>query len=147
MSREYPDRPLLGVGGVVIHNAKVLLIRRASEPLKGEWSVPGGLVELGEKLLDALKREVLEETGLIVEPGEVLELFDSIWKDAEGRCQYHYVLVDYLCRMTGGNLRAASDVSEAQWAAEEELNEFGLRPATLGVVRKAFEREKARHPA
>jgi 8-oxo-dGTP diphosphatase len=138
MSREYPERPLLGVGGVVIHEAKVLLIRRASEPLKGEWSIPGGLVELGEKLLDAVKREVLEETGLVVDPGEVLELFDSIWKDPDGRCQYHYVLVDYLCRMIGGNLQAASDVSEACWVAKEELEKFGLRPATLGVIHKAF---------
>ncbi|HEX8926712.1 MAG TPA: NUDIX domain-containing protein, partial [Terriglobales bacterium] len=91
MSREYPERPLLGVGGVVVHNGRALLVRRASEPLKGEWSIPGGLVELGEKLIDAVRREVLEETGLIVEPGEVLELFDSIWRDPEGRCQYHYV--------------------------------------------------------
>jgi ADP-ribose pyrophosphatase YjhB (NUDIX family) len=138
MSREYPERPLLGVGGVVIHQGKVLLIRRATEPLKGEWSIPGGLVELGEKLLDAVKREVLEETGLVVEPGKVLELFDSIWKDAEGRCQYHYVLVDYLCRMTGGNLQAASDVSEARWVEEQELRNFGLRPATAAVIGKAF---------
>jgi ADP-ribose pyrophosphatase YjhB (NUDIX family) len=138
MSREYPERPLLGVGGVVIHQGKVLLIRRATEPLKGEWSIPGGLVELGEKLLDAVKREVLEETGLVVEPGKVLELFDSIWKDAEGRCQYHYVLVDYLCRMTGGNLQAASDVSEARWVEEQELRNLGLRPATAAVIGKAF---------
>lgn len=147
MSREYPERPLLGVGGVVIHDGRVILIRRATEPLKGEWSIPGGLVELGEKLLDAVKREVLEETGLIVEPGEVLELFDSIWRDENGRCHYHYVPVDYLCRLTGGTLEAASDVSEARWVAEEELADFDLRPATLGVIRKAFEREKARHPA
>lgn len=138
MSREYPDRPLLGVGGVIVHDRRVLLVRRATEPLKGEWSIPGGLVELGEKLLDAVKREVLEETGLIVEPGEVLELFDSIWRDAEGRCQYHYVLVDYLCRVTSGELRAATDVSDARWATEAELPNFNLRPATESVVRKAF---------
>jgi 8-oxo-dGTP diphosphatase len=140
MSREYPERPLLGVGGVVIHDGKVLLIRRASEPLKGEWSIPGGLVELGEKLLDAVRREVLEETGLEVEPGDVLELFDSIWKDADGRCQYHYVLVDYLCHVTGGELQADTDVSDASWANPRELQTFHLRPTTEAVIRKAFEK-------
>ncbi len=139
MSREYPERPLLGVGGVVIHEGRALIVRRATEPLKGEWSIPGGLVELGEKLVDAVKREVLEETGLIVEPGEVLELFDSIWKDAEGRCQYHYVLVDYLCRVVGGELQAATDVSDARWIRLKEIEDFGLRPATQGVLRKGFE--------
>lgn len=139
MTREYPEHPRLGVGGAVIREGRVLLVRRATEPLKGEWSIPGGLVELGEKLVDAVKREVLEETGLVVEPDEVLELFDSIWRDAEGRCQYHYVLVDYLCRVTGGALRAASDVSEARWVGAEELEPFGLRPATLAVIRKALQ--------
>ncbi len=139
MSREYPERPLLGVGGVVIHEGRALIVRRATEPLKGEWSIPGGLVELGEKLVDAVAREVLEETGLVVEPGEVLELFDSIWRDADGRCQYHYVLVDYLCRVTGGELQAATDVSDARWITEAEISEFGLRPATQDVLRKAFQ--------
>ncbi len=142
MSREYPERPLLGVGGVVIERGRVLIVRRASEPLKGEWSIPGGLVELGERLLDAVQREVQEETGLLVEPGEVLELFDSIWKDADGRCQYHYVLVDYLCHVTGGDLQAASDVSDARWVAEREIEDFGLRPATLAVIRKGFAKAK-----
>lgn len=141
MSREYPERPLLGVGGVIIHDHRVLLVRRASDPLKGEWSIPGGLVELGEKLLDAVKREVLEETGLVVEPGEVLELFDSIWRDAEGRCQYHYVLVDYLCRVVGGELQAATDVSDARWATEAELPKYDLRPATEAVIRKGLSKQ------
>ncbi|ABF40352.1 NUDIX hydrolase [Candidatus Koribacter versatilis Ellin345] len=140
MSREYPERPLLGVGGVVIREGRALIVRRATEPLKGEWSIPGGLVELGEKLVDAVAREVLEETGLVVEPGEVLELFDSIWRDADGRCQYHYVLVDYLCRVTGGELEAATDVSDARWIRPQEIDDFGLRPATQGVLRKGFER-------
>ena len=147
MSREYPERPLLGVGGVVIHEGRALLVRRASEPLKGEWSIPGGLVELGERLVDAVQREVLEETGLIVEPGEVLELFDSIWRDDAGRCQYHYVLVDYLCRVTGGALQAATDVSDARWITSEEIGSFGLREATIGVLLKGFEKEKAHRSA
>jgi ADP-ribose pyrophosphatase YjhB (NUDIX family) len=138
MSREYPDRPLLGVGGVIIHEGRVLIVRRASEPLKGEWSIPGGLVELGEKLAEAVQREVHEETGLLIEPGEVLELFDSIWRDAEGRCQYHYVLVDYLCHVTGGELQAATDVSEVRWATETEIPSFNLRTATESVIRKGF---------
>lgn len=145
MSREYPERPLLGVGGVVIHEGRVLLVRRASEPLKGEWSIPGGLVELGEKLVDAVQREVLEETGLIVEAGEVLELFDSIWKDADGRFQYHYVLVDYLCRVTGGELCAATDVSDVRWIVPEEIESYGVREATIGVLRKGFAAVKKAH--
>jgi ADP-ribose pyrophosphatase YjhB (NUDIX family) len=144
MSREYPERPLLGVGGVVIQNGHALLVRRATEPLKGEWSIPGGLVELGEKLVDAVKREVLEETGLTVEPGEVLELFDSIWRDGEGRCQYHYVLVDYLCRVIGGQLLAATDVSDARWIPEAEIGNFGLRDPTLNVLRRGFESTRDR---
>ena len=142
MTREYPDRPLLGVGGVIIHEGSVLLVRRASEPLKGEWSIPGGLVELGEKLAEAVKREVLEETALHIEPGDVLELFDSIWKDHEGRCQYHYVLVDYLCRVRSGEAHAATDVSDVRWVAEADIENFGLRPATLGVIRKGFARSR-----
>lgn len=130
---------MLGVGGVVVQDGRALLVRRATEPLKGEWSIPGGLVELGEKLVDAVQREVLEETGLTIEVGEVLDLFDSIWRDADGRCQYHYVLVDYLCRVTGGELRAASDVSEARWISPDEIETFGLRPATKSVLRKAFQ--------
>lgn len=147
MSREYPERPLLGVGGVLIHEGRALIVRRASEPLKGEWSIPGGLVELGEKLVDAVQREVHEETGLTVEAGEVLELFDSIWRDKDGRCQYHYVLVDYLCRVTGGELQAATDVSDARWIAENEVENFGLRAPTIGVIHKGFEREKAHRSA
>lgn len=147
MSREYPKHPLLGVGGVVIHDGRALIVRRASEPLKDEWSIPGGLVEIGEKLVDAVQREVNEETGLVIEAGEVLDLFDSIWRDSDGRCQYHYVLVDYLCRVTGGELQAASDVSDARWITAEELGNFGLREVTTGVIRKGLEREKAHRSA
>ncbi len=138
MSREYPDRPLIGVGAVIVHERRTVIVRRATPPLLGEWSIPGGLLELGETVKDGVRREVLEETGLIVEPGPVIEVFDSIFRDAEGRCQYHYVLLDYLCSVSGGDLRAASDVSDARWIAENEISNFGLRDATQAVLRKGF---------
>src|SRR5690348_13495424 len=112
MKRDYPDRPIIGVGAVIVQGGRALLVRRNTEPLKGEWSVPGGVLELGETLRDGVRREALEETGLKVEPGEVLEVFDSIFRDHQGRTQYHYVLIDYLCRVVGGDAVAGSDVSE-----------------------------------
>src|SRR5271157_469533 len=102
MKRDYPEQPLIGVGAVIVSAGRVLLVRRNTEPLRGEWSVPGGLLELGERLRDGVRREALEETGLEVEPGEVLDVFDSIFTDDLGRTEYHYVLVDYLCRPISG---------------------------------------------
>ena len=102
MKRDYPERPIIGVGAVIVSGDRALLVRRATEPLKGEWSVPGGVLELGEKLRDGAVREALEETGLQVEVGEVLDVFDSIFTDADGRTQYHYVLIDFLCRPLAG---------------------------------------------
>ncbi len=142
MKRDYPDRPIVGVGAVVVHDGRALVVRRATEPLKGEWSIPGGMLELGEKLREGIAREVLEETGLKVEAGEVLEVFDSIFADGEGRTQYHYVLIDFLCRVTGGALRAGSDVSEAKWVDVAELGELGIREFTAGVIRKGLERSR-----
>lgn len=137
--REYPQRPVVAVGGVVIENRKALLIRRAKEPRLGEWSIPGGGVETGETLRDALRREIREETGIAVRVGEILEVLDRILPDSEGRVQYHYVLVDFVCSPEGGELQPASDVSEARWVAREELSQFGLRPDTLRVIEKAFQ--------
>ena len=137
--REYPQRPVVAVGGVIIENRKALLIRRAKEPRLGEWSIPGGAVETGETLRDALRREIREETGLAVRVGEILEVFDRILPDSQGRVQYHYVLVDFVCSAEGGELKAASDVSEACWAARDDLERFGLRPDTLRVIEKAFD--------
>jgi ADP-ribose pyrophosphatase YjhB (NUDIX family) len=142
MKRDYPERPIIGVGAVIIRADRVLLVRRATEPLKGEWSVPGGVLELGEKLRDGIRREVLEETGLEVEPGEVLDVFDSIFRDEQGRTQYHYVLIDYRCRLLLGEAKAGSDVSEVRWVQEVELAAMRLRDSIEQVVRKGFRRVK-----
>ena len=143
MKRSYPDHPIIGVGAVIIDSGRVLLVRRDSEPLKGEWSVPGGMLELGEKLRDGVRREVLEETGLTVEPGEVLDVFDSIFTDNEGRTEYHYVLIDYLCRPVSGEAKAGTDVSEVKWVSEAELPALELRSLTEQVIRKGIARTTA----
>ncbi|MFB3915309.1 MAG: NUDIX hydrolase [Terriglobales bacterium] len=138
MKRDYPERPIVGVGAVVVKDGRALVAKRACEPLKGQWSIPGGAVELGETLRQAAAREALEETGLVVEPCEVLEVFDSIYRDREGRCQYHYVLVDFLCRLMGGELRAGSDAGEVRWISAEELNELDISESARRVLRKAL---------
>lgn len=138
MKRDYPEHPIIGVGAVIVQGDRVLLVRRASEPLRGEWSVPGGMLELGETLRDGVRREAEEETGLIVETGEVLDVFDSIFTDTLGRTQYHYVLIDYLCRAISGEARAASDVSDVRWVSAEALPAMELRPAIEQVVRKGL---------
>jgi 8-oxo-dGTP diphosphatase len=138
MKRDYPDRPIIGVGAVIVDDGRVLVVKRGTEPLKGQWSIPGGAVELGETLREAAAREVLEETGLIIEAGEVLEVFDSIYRDPGGRTQYHYVLVDFLCRRLHGESRAASDVSEARWITPAELPDLKMTPTAERVIRKAL---------
>ncbi len=140
VKREYPEQPLVGVGGVVISGGRVLLVRRAQEPLKGEWSIPGGLVDLGEALEEAVRRELVEETGLRVEPVGVLGVFDRILYGEEAeRVRYHYVLVDYLCRLVSGEPRAGSDASEVCWASREEVPAYHLNKKTGAVVEKAFQ--------
>ena len=138
MKREFPDHPLVGVGGVVIHRGRVLLIRRGGEPLKGEWSIPGGLVELGEELGEGARRELKEETGLDVEPLEVLEVFDRIFRERD-RVRYHFVIVDFACRLQGGRLRPGSDVLEARWVRRAELPLFHLTEKATSVVLHAFD--------
>ena len=123
---------------MIVSDGRALLVRRDSEPLRGEWSVPGGMLELGETLHDGVRREVREETGLEVEPVRVLEVFDSIFTDPLGRTQYHYVLIDYLCRALSGEARAGSDVSDVRWVAAEALPAIGLRPSVEQVVRQAL---------
>jgi 8-oxo-dGTP diphosphatase len=138
MKREYPDRPIVGVGVVIVDQERVLLVRRGSPPLLGEWSLPGGVVELGEPLRAAAEREALEETGLIVKAGEVLEVLDRIVPGKEAAPKYHYVLIDFLCYVNGGELRAGSDAADVYWANESELQKYKLEQPALAVIRKAF---------
>jgi 8-oxo-dGTP diphosphatase len=136
--RDYPERPIVGVGGVIIDAGKVVLIKRKYEPLKGHWSLPGGMVEVGETLEAALTRELLEETGLSVDVGPVIEVFDRITRDEERRVRYHYVLVDYLCWLAGGALRAGSDVDAAIWVDPATLAEYSLTEKAMSIIERAL---------
>jgi len=141
MQREFPSVPLVGVGAVVVHEGRVLLVRRGREPLKGQWSLPGGLLEVGESLIAGVAREVLEETGLIVEPVQLVELLDRIHRENE-RVRYHYVIADYLCRVTGGTLFAASDADEVRWTERAEWNSHSalkLDPITVRVIEAGWQ--------
>ena len=138
MKRDYPEHPIIGVGAVIVRGERALLVRRATKPLKDEWSVPGGVLELGEKLRVGAAREALEETGLTVEVGQVLDVFDSIFPDADGRTQYHFVLIDFLCRPVAGEAKAGSDVSDVRWVSEDELANLKLRDSIADVVRKGL---------
>jgi 8-oxo-dGTP diphosphatase len=152
--REYPDHPVVGVGGVVILDGRALLIRRGSEPLKGQWSIPGGTLELGETLQDGVRRELREETGLDVRVLELIEVFERIFlgshanssapSPAPARPQYHFVIVDYLCEAITGSPCAGSDVTDVALAAEEDLSTFNLTPAATRVIRKAFSLARSR---
>jgi len=133
----------VGVGGVVIDRGRALLIRRGSEPLKGEWSIPGGMVELGEELAEGVRRELKEETGLDVEPIECILVFDRIMKEGE-RVKYHFVIADYLCRRKRGRLRPASDVTDARWVRREDLPQYHLTDMAMAVILKAFAMMKKR---
>ena len=137
-TRQYPDRPIVGVGAVIVEDGKVLLIRRKYEPLKGHWSLPGGMVEIGETLEAALAREMLEETGLGVEVGPVIEVFDRIMRDEQHRVRYHFVLIDYLCWPAAGTLRAGSDVDAALWVDPAALGEYGLTEKATSVIQRAL---------
>ena len=147
VQREFPQTPLVGVGAVVVHEGRVLLVRRGNEPLKGHWTLPGGLLELGESVVEGIARETREETGLVVEPLELVELIDRIHREA-GRVRYHYVIADYLCRVTGGELRAASDADQVRWVERAEWNPprrtpLALAPITVRVIEKGWQMAQA----
>lgn len=142
MRREFPELPLVGVGAIIIDDDRVLLVKRAHPPIQGHWSIPGGVLEVGEMVREAAIREAREETGLIVEPGELLGVYDRILRDPENRVQYHYVLIDFLCRPMGGELLAASDAAEVRWFTREELPGLNLAEDTQDVIGKGFFRCK-----
>jgi ADP-ribose pyrophosphatase YjhB (NUDIX family) len=147
MKREFPEHPLVGVGAVIIEpgrkkDARVVLVKRAHPPIAGQWSIPGGALEVGELVRDGAVREAREETGLIVEASDLLGVYDRVLRDAEGRVQYHYVLVDFLCRPIGGELLAASDAAEIRWFNREQLPALGMPDDTLEVIHRGFDRSE-----
>jgi mutator protein MutT len=136
--RRYPQRPLVGVGAILFQGDRILMAQRGKEPLKGWWSLPGGALETGEALAEAVRREVREETGLEVEPQRVFEIFERIIRDEAGAPEYHYVLIDYVCRVTGGEPRAGDDVCAVEWMRLEELRGLQITEGTLAVIERAF---------
>ena len=138
MQREFPEVPLVGIGAVIIEGARVVLVKRAHPPLQDQWSIPGGVLEVGELVHEAAVREAREETGLVVEPVELLGVYDRVLRNAEQRVQYHYVLIDFLCRRVAGELAAASDATEVRYFTREELPGMKLADDTVDVIGKGF---------
>jgi ADP-ribose pyrophosphatase YjhB (NUDIX family) len=136
--RRYPKYPLVGVGAIIFQGDRILMAQRGKPPLQGWWSLPGGALEAGEILADAVAREVLEETGLVVKPLRVFEIFERILRDDDGRPEYHYVLIDYICHVTGGELLPGDDVCRVEWMRLEELRTLQITEGTLGVIERAF---------
>lgn len=144
MEREYPSTPLVGVGAVIVQDGRVLLVQRGREPMRGKWTIPGGLIEVGEMLHEAVVRETREETGLEVEPVELVELLDRIHRE-EGRVRYHFVIADYLCRVVGGTVAAADDAAAVRWVQRAEWSShsaMALDPITVRVVEAAWQRAR-----
>jgi len=141
MKRKFPEFPLVGVGAVIVEEERVVLVKRAHPPLEGEWSIPGGVLEVGELLREAAAREALEETGLTVAPGEILGVFDRVLRE-EDRVAYHYVLIDFLCTVVSGQLRSGSDAEEVKCFTQQEAAKLNLAPGTAEVIRKGFESQR-----
>jgi 8-oxo-dGTP diphosphatase len=138
--REYPDRPLIGVGAIIVDHDRVVLVKRGHPPLAGEWSIPGGALEVGETLREGVIREAREETGLLVEPLDLLGVFDRVLRDGQGQVLYHYVLVDFLCKQSAGELRAGGDADDARWLTAEQVAELPLAKDTAEVIRLGVEK-------
>jgi 8-oxo-dGTP diphosphatase len=142
MKREYPDFPLVGVGAIIIEDGRVLLVKRGHPPLAGEWSIPGGVLEVGETLREAAIREAREETCLAVESADLLGVYDRVVRDDAGRTRYHYVLVDFLCRKVAGEPQAAGDADEVRWFTLEETGELALPEDTAEVIQMGFQKTR-----
>jgi len=138
MNREYPDRPFIGVGALIIEDGRVLLVKRGHAPRAGEWSIPGGVLELGETVRECVVREALEETGLTVDALELLGVFDRIVGDLDERTLYHYVLIDFFCRPIAGEARSGGDADEVRWFTRNEVSNLPLAEDTAEVIRMAF---------
>jgi 8-oxo-dGTP diphosphatase len=139
MGKEYPVAPVVGVGGVVVRDGRALIIKRAHEPRRGEWSIPGGTVELGEPLTDAVRRELREETGLEVIVGPVIEMFDRIHRDGDGRIRYHFVIIDYLCEAPEGDPVAGTDALDVAWVSAGDLEAYNVNAHAAAVIRRGLE--------
>jgi ADP-ribose pyrophosphatase YjhB (NUDIX family) len=140
--RRYPQRPIIGVGAILLQRDRILMAQRGKEPLKGSWSLPGGALETGESLADGVRREVREETGLDIRPLGVLEIFERIMRDASGAPEYHYVLIDYVCRIVGGTLAPGDDVCAVEWVRRRDLPKLQITEGTLAVIEKAFRKRR-----
>lgn len=130
--------PVVGVGAVIVRDGKAIIIKRANEPYQGQWSIPGGRVELGESLKDAVRREMREETGLEVDVGPLIEVFERIQHDETSELRYHFVIIDYLCSCAGGDLCAGDDAADAKWVTSEELDGYDIRQSAIDVIRKGL---------
>jgi len=136
LGREYPSLPVLAVAAIIVDNGEILLVKRANEPARGKWSPPGGVVELGESLVDAVKREVREECGLEIEVDGLLDVVEVVRRDSKGRIRFHYVILDYLARPTGGELRPGEDASEVRWIPLRELENYEITQSLRKLVER-----------
>lgn len=139
MAREYPAQPVVGVGAVVVRGGRALIVKRRHEPRKGEWSLPGGLLQLGESLSDAARREVKEETSLDVYPEAIIETFDRVHRDPDGRIRFHFVIIDFVCASRDGDPVAGSDAEAVAWVTADELDGYGVNAHAAAVITKGLE--------
>lgn len=143
MKRLYPDQPMVGVGAVILHNGKILLEKRKNDPGKGKWSIPGGLVELGERVEETVVREVKEETGLDVEKPEHVDVVDNVSFDEDGKVKYHFVIIDYFVKLVGGTLSAASDAEELEWVTLDNVEKYDLTKTFMAFFQRNKDKLKS----